>query len=94
MSHVINESFKLDCPVPIPVWIVIVSIVGSIVGIGLIILVGIKMIIIIIQRRETAKFLKDKPEWGKVNQSTLITEQAESNSSYSNKTRIQIEPKP
>ena len=51
MSHVINESFKLDCPVPIPVWIVIVSIVGSIVGIGLIILVGIKIIIIIIQRR-------------------------------------------
>jgi hypothetical protein len=56
---------KLDCPVPIPVWIVIVSIVGSIVAIGLIILLGIKIIIIIIQRRETAKFLKDKPEWGK-----------------------------
>jgi hypothetical protein len=79
---------KLDCPVPIPVWIVIVSIVGSIVAIGLIILLGIKIIIIIIQRRETAKFLKDKPEWGKVRIRLRVQEPEQANQRINNETPV------
>ena len=63
-----NLSFSLDCPTPIPLWVVVASIIGAVVGLGILVLIAIKIIIIVIQRIEYKKFIeniKNQP-WGQV----------------------------
>ena len=58
----------LVCPTPVPVWVVVTSIVGAIVGLGLLVLLAIKIIILIIQRVEYKNFVNKikNQAWGQV----------------------------
>jgi len=58
----------LACPQPIPLWVVIVSIIGGVLAVGLGILLALKVIIMIMERLEYQKFLKDskRVQWGNV----------------------------
>jgi len=55
-----------ECPTPVPLWVVIVSIVGGILAVGLALLIALKIIIMILQRIEYNDFVKNKVVWGEV----------------------------
>lgn len=59
---------SLACPKPIPLWVVITSIIGGVLAVGLGILLALKVIIMIMERLEYQKFLKDSKHvhWGRV----------------------------
>ena len=47
------------CPQPIPLWVVIASIIGGVLAVGLGILLVLKIIIMVMERLEYHRFLKD-----------------------------------
>ena len=58
----------LACRNPIPLWVVITSIIGGVLAVGLGILLALKVVIMIMERIEYQKFLKDSQhvQWGRV----------------------------
>jgi len=54
-----QKYYHFACPQPIPLWVVIASIIGGVLAVGLGILLVLKIIIMVMERLEYHRFLKD-----------------------------------